>query len=104
MLTLPRRFTVLLLVLALLPAAVAAVEVQQSVTLYAVGDIMLGRHIGKVMKARGVDYPFREIVPTLRNADLVFGNLESSIAADNAAPFFRKNPTTSMPPPMPPRR
>lgn len=50
-----------------------------SVTLYAVGDIMMGRNIGKKMKEEGVDAPFEFIKEDLIKGDIVFGNLESMI-------------------------
>ncbi len=55
---------------------------EPEVTFMAVGDVMLGRHIAKVMKKSGSDVPFEQIVPTLHSADIVFGNLEAIIAAD----------------------
>lgn len=72
------------------PAAVSAAE--RDVTMFAVGDVMLGRHIAKVMKTSGSDYPFREMPPALQRADIVFGNLEAVIAADGSAPAFPEKP------------
>jgi poly-gamma-glutamate synthesis protein (capsule biosynthesis protein) len=46
-----------------------------------VGDVMLSRSVGAKMRA--VDdwtYPFEKIAPTLRSADLTFGNLECPIS------------------------
>lgn len=50
-------------------------------TLLFVGDIMLSRGVGSVMKARG-DWlsPFRKIAGRLLAADLAFGNLECPIS------------------------
>ncbi|MBI5969851.1 MAG: CapA family protein [Deltaproteobacteria bacterium] len=42
-----------------------------------VGDVMLSRHIGKVIAARGDKFPFERIKTTLAQGDVVFGNLES---------------------------
>jgi poly-gamma-glutamate synthesis protein (capsule biosynthesis protein) len=64
----------------------------QEVTLYAVGDVMLGRYIAKVMAIRGSDYPFREITPALHTGDIVFGNLEAIISSDGATPLFPNKP------------
>ncbi len=57
-------------------------EPEQEVSFMAVGDVMLGRHIAKVMNAAGADFPFQAIAPTLRKSDVVFGNLEAIIASD----------------------
>jgi poly-gamma-glutamate synthesis protein (capsule biosynthesis protein) len=64
----------------------------QEVCLAAVGDIMLGRYIGKVMNTRGKHYPFDQVTVLLRKHDIVFGNLESGIAKDTSAPFFPSKP------------
>lgn len=55
------------------------VAIDESVTIYATGDIMMGRYIGKRMKRGGVDAPFEFIKEDLKKADIVFGNLESMI-------------------------
>lgn len=70
----------------------ARCEEARTTTLYAVGDVMLGRYIAKVMSTRGSDYPFKEIAPTLKQGDIVFGNLESIISDDNIAPSFPEKP------------
>src|SRR3989442_6466535 len=50
--------------------------------IYAVGDINLGRNLGRTVVARGDTlYPFRALADTLRAADLTFGTLESPIVA-----------------------
>ncbi len=64
----------------------------QEVSLAAVGDIMLGRYIGKVVSAKGAHYPFDHVRTTLRQHDVVLGNLESGIAEDTSAPFFPGKP------------
>ena len=49
--------------------------------LYAVGDINLGRRIAKERLESGDTlYPFAALLDTLRGADILFGNLESPIA------------------------
>lgn len=50
------------------------------VTLAAVGDINLGDGPRAVMRSRGVRYPWRDVAPTLRRADLAFGNLECAVS------------------------
>jgi poly-gamma-glutamate synthesis protein (capsule biosynthesis protein) len=87
----PFRFILLFLpCLLFLPLLSAAAD--REITLYAVGDVMLGRHIAKVMASQGDDLPFREIAPVLRRADLVLGNLESVIAPVDAKPVFPEKP------------
>ncbi|HYT03454.1 MAG TPA: CapA family protein [Gemmatimonadales bacterium] len=52
--------------------------------LYAVGDINLGRRLAKERLLKGDTlYPFRALLDTLRGADITFGNLESPIAPDS---------------------
>jgi poly-gamma-glutamate capsule biosynthesis protein CapA/YwtB (metallophosphatase superfamily) len=50
------------------------------VTLRAVGDIMLAGPMEQLMAKRGRGYPFALMKPTLRQADIAFGNLECSVA------------------------
>ena len=42
---------------------------------------MLTRGVGKKIKNEGPDYPFKNITPILKSADLVMGNLESLISS-----------------------
>ena len=51
-----------------------------AVTLCAVGDIMLAGPMGDLMAKRGRGYPFAAMKPTLRRADIAFGNLECAVA------------------------
>ena len=56
---------------------------RDTLRIYAVGDINLGRNLAKTFLAQGDTlYPFRALADTLRGADLTFGNLESPIAAE----------------------
>lgn len=66
-----------LTVLALLQAP------RDTLRLYAVGDINLGRHeaVDHLLKGDTL-YPFRAVMDALRGADILFGNLESPIAPD----------------------
>jgi poly-gamma-glutamate capsule biosynthesis protein CapA/YwtB (metallophosphatase superfamily) len=51
--------------------------------LYAVGDINLGRRLAKDHLEKGDTlFAFRIVIDSLRGADLLFGNLESPIAPD----------------------
>src|SRR5690242_8460912 len=52
----------------------------QLVRLRAVGDIMLAGPMESVMQRKGRNYPFAKMQPTLRAADIVFGNCECCIA------------------------
>lgn len=56
-------------------------DMSEPKTLVFVGDVMLSRHIGKIM-ANGDDwrFPFQYVRDFLRSADLVFGNLEGPIS------------------------
>jgi poly-gamma-glutamate capsule biosynthesis protein CapA/YwtB (metallophosphatase superfamily) len=46
-----------------------------------VGDVMMAHRLKPVLEARGSDYPFRGLASFLKEADLVFGNLENPIGA-----------------------
>jgi poly-gamma-glutamate synthesis protein (capsule biosynthesis protein) len=75
-----------------------------TLTIYAVGDIMLGEHplrynfgVGKIIKDKGINYLFKEIKNIFKDGDIVFGNLEAPISnyTDKKgfeANFFRANP------------
>ncbi|MDE2508621.1 MAG: CapA family protein [Planctomycetota bacterium] len=49
-------------------------------SLLAAGDIMLGDRMRAPMAMHGADYPFDGVLPLLRRADIVFGNLEGPLA------------------------
>jgi hypothetical protein len=49
-------------------------------TLAAVGDINLGDGPGAYMSRYGYRYPWRRVAPTLRAADIAFGNLECAVS------------------------
>ena len=52
---------------------------ERDVVLDAVGDINMGDGVADVMAARG-RYPWRDVAPILRSADIAFGNLECSVS------------------------
>ena len=53
---------------------------EQSISLIAVGDVMLSRTVARKMKAKNdINYPFLKIQDYLKSVDLVFGNLEGPI-------------------------
>ncbi len=88
-----RRISILLCILILtLVSCQNNARTPKETSLAAVGDIMLGRYIGKVMSSRGEHYPFDQVRSLLRKHDVVFGNLESGITKDTTAPFFPKKP------------
>ena len=61
--------------------ASAAISVQtRPITLAAFGDANFGDGVGSVMDARGALWPWRGVAPTLRRADIAFGNLECAIS------------------------
>jgi poly-gamma-glutamate synthesis protein (capsule biosynthesis protein) len=52
----------------------------RDVTLAAFGDANFGDGVGSVMALRGALHPWRGVAPTLRRADVAFGNLECAIS------------------------
>lgn len=52
----------------------------RDVTLAAFGDANLGDGVATVMAQRGVLWPWGDVAPVLRRADIAFGNLECSIS------------------------
>lgn len=78
------------------PAAGSAPAPREQTLLF-VGDVMLARGVGARMKAEDDwTYPFQKIAPTLRAANLTFGNLEcpvSDIGSDRHHLYsFRADP------------
>jgi poly-gamma-glutamate synthesis protein (capsule biosynthesis protein) len=67
------------------PAAAVDPPGEEDVTIAAVGDLMLGGRTGPFLEQYGPDYPFQDVIPVLRQADLVAGNLESSISTRGIA-------------------
>ena len=54
---------------------------QNSITVVAVGDIMLGGTAEEVLLKEGYDYPFTNVKPWLNNASVVIGNLEGPLTS-----------------------
>lgn len=54
---------------------------QNSITIVAVGDIMLGGTAEDVLLKEGYDYPFKHVKPLLNHADIVIGNLEGPLTS-----------------------
>jgi len=71
----------------------------RKLTLYAVGDIMLDRSVGKRIKAAGCAAVIEKLAPELAPAGIVFGNLESPLSSVGAhdAPdcCFRADPAAA---------
>jgi poly-gamma-glutamate synthesis protein (capsule biosynthesis protein) len=74
----------MLIALALLAALAAggSPRPQAEVTLVAVGDLQLGRGVGRSIEAEGVEYPFRAVRALLDGADIAFGNLECALSKE----------------------
>jgi poly-gamma-glutamate synthesis protein (capsule biosynthesis protein) len=71
-----------------LAAPVAAADPaprEECITIGAVGDLMLGNRTEPFLKEFGPDYPFGDVMPFLRKADVVVGNLESPISTRGKA-------------------
>ncbi len=58
-----------------------------NLSLIAVGDIMMGEDslcighgVGSKIEKMGVNYPFLQVAPTLKEGDIVFGNLEAVLS------------------------
>ena len=81
------KFAVMLiLVLQLIvPAGAAEQPAPDEITIAAVGDLMLGGRVEPLLKEFGPDYPFADVMPFLSRADVVVGNLESSISTRGVA-------------------
>jgi poly-gamma-glutamate capsule biosynthesis protein CapA/YwtB (metallophosphatase superfamily) len=76
------------LVLALIRSSFGAdlpQPVSQEITIAAVGDLMLGGRTEPFLNEFGPDYPFRDVMPVLRRADIIAGNLESPISVRGTA-------------------
>jgi poly-gamma-glutamate capsule biosynthesis protein CapA/YwtB (metallophosphatase superfamily) len=55
-------------------------EVKGTVSLTAVGDIIPGRTVAKMMGLNGVAYPFQAIAPAVSGADITYGDLEAPLS------------------------
>ena len=58
----------------------AVLNTEGSVSINAVGDVMLGRKVDRMIKSNGLDYPVLEMKGILPIADITFCNLESSLS------------------------
>lgn len=63
-------------------------DVGEKVTLTAVGDIIPGRTVAKMMALNGVSYPFSAIAPVVKGADIVYADLEAPLS-DRVKPPYK---------------
>ena len=68
-----------------------------TVHLMFVGDIMLDRSLGTAIESGFINYPFAQVEPILRSADLTIGNFESAVGR-LGEPNPRKSYTFQAPP------
>ncbi|MDA8099729.1 MAG: CapA family protein [Nitrospiraceae bacterium] len=68
-----------------LPADPAVSSSDADLTIAAVGDIMLGHRAAPWLRQEGAAYPYAKVLPVLREAQLVIGNLEAPISTRGAA-------------------
>lgn len=57
------------------------------VTLNAVGDIIPGRKVAMKMAQNGVLYPFQEVAPYVKGADIVYADLECPLSDRYSPPY-----------------
>ena len=62
---------------------------EAAVTLVAVGDVQLGRGVGRVIEREGPDYPFEHVREVIRKADLAVFNLECALS-QNGTPIQKR--------------
>ncbi|MHA1274866.1 MAG: CapA family protein [Promethearchaeota archaeon] len=67
-------------------------------TIYAVGDIMLGEHplcykfgVKSIIKNKGVDYLFKNVKNIFKDGDIIFGNLEAPISNKSIKKGLERN-------------
>lgn len=83
-----KKLFVLIITLLAFAVPAAASEpalADDSFTIAAVGDLMLGNRTEPFLKEFGPDYPFAEVKPFFEQADVVVGNLESPISTRGTA-------------------
>jgi poly-gamma-glutamate capsule biosynthesis protein CapA/YwtB (metallophosphatase superfamily) len=85
-----RKASALVLFLLLALPVFAAGRPPDEITIAAVGDLMLGGRTGPFLSKFGPAYPFADVMPVLREADVVVGNLESSISTRGRAVEHKK--------------
>lgn len=90
---------VLWLLLACLVSTAASAQHKSTVTLNAVGDVLLDRGVRRDIQRFGMSYPFSATSKVLSASDLTFANLECPLAARAAKVgkkvTFKASPTTA---------
>lgn len=80
------------------PIAAEPAEPEPPITINLVGDILLDSTVGSNIKKYGADYPFAKTADLLADADITFGNLETSVSTRGKAQdkqfTFRSRPET----------
>lgn len=74
-----RSLTAIFIVVGWSMILLGAQQTNHKFTLFAAGDIMLGRGVGKMIERFGPEYPFQAMQPIISQADIAFANLESPI-------------------------
>lgn len=60
------------------PTAVSSPTTDGTITIAAVGDVMIDRDVESLMEQHGALYPFEQVIPLLQDADLTIANLEGT--------------------------
>ncbi len=82
------RLLIIIAVLASTASPIIADEAPREgdvITIAALGDVMLGGRAEPYLKERGPDYPFRDTLPVLKQADIIVANLECPISTRGTA-------------------
>jgi poly-gamma-glutamate synthesis protein (capsule biosynthesis protein) len=61
------------------PTAAPSPTPDGSITIAAVGDVMIARRVTTLMEQHGAMYPFELVAPLLQDADLTIANLENTL-------------------------
>ena len=63
-----------------IPEEEVSVTGPKELTIIAVGDILLDRQVGAMIKEHGIDEPFLDVVDILSSADITVANLECPLS------------------------
>lgn len=58
-----------------------------TMSMNALGDILPGRHVAEKMAQHGTDYPFKKVAPYVKDADIVYGDLECALSNRFKPPY-----------------
>lgn len=96
-------YIILIALLLALPTAAAAEApasepTPQPISINFVGDILLDNEVDSYIRKFGIDFPFEETASVLKDADITFGNLETSVSTRGKPAIkqytFRSRPET----------